>query len=107
MSTYSRILGLFVFLHLFALAYSIPPQFHALHSNRNAGTGINADMWPADVPGWKFSTTTAVPLICLMEWDSPRCREHAFNVPAPKFAPNFKFPQDPIRNTETTDSDTG
>ncbi|CAD5223277.1 unnamed protein product [Bursaphelenchus okinawaensis] len=36
-----------------------------------------------------------MPIICLMEWSSPRCKEHAFDVPAPKFAPNFKFPTTP------------
>jgi hypothetical protein len=62
-------------------------------------------LWPTDTG--KRSATTSMPLICLMEWNSPKCREHAFNVPAPMFAPNFKFPQPPMLNTDETTSDTG
>jgi hypothetical protein len=84
----------------------IPPQFHALHTSQNNGMGgENPDLWVLD-PAKK--ATTAIPIICLMEWNSPKCREHAFNVPAPKFAPNFKFPKPPVLSTdETNDGDTG
>lgn len=38
-------------------------------------------------------TTTVLPILCLMEWNSPKCQEHSFNLPAPKFAPNFRLPK--------------
>lgn len=85
---------------------AIPPQFHALHSSRNSGMGASSDLWAIDAPSnRKTPTTTSIPIICLMEWNSPKCREHAFNVPAPKFAPNFKFPKPP--ETANSEDDTG
>uniref|UniRef100_A0AC35G3H7 Uncharacterized protein n=1 Tax=Panagrolaimus sp. PS1159 TaxID=55785 RepID=A0AC35G3H7_9BILA len=29
--------------------------------------------------------TTVVPILCLLEWDSPKCSNHGLRVPAPKF----------------------
>jgi hypothetical protein len=38
-------------------------------------------------------TTTVLPILCLMEWNSPKCREQSFDLPVPKFAPNFRVPK--------------
>ena len=29
--------------------------------------------------------TTVIPILCLLEWDSPRCSEHSLKVPPPRF----------------------
>ncbi|ETN79438.1 hypothetical protein NECAME_09805, partial [Necator americanus] len=31
-------------------------------------------------------TSTVLPILCLMDWHSPKCR---LNAPPPRFAPNF------------------
>lgn len=37
----------------------------------------------------EFEASTILPIICLIEWDSPKCKDQAFELPIPKFAPNF------------------
>jgi hypothetical protein len=80
------------------LVDSIPPQFHALHNKQSGFSALSGsggiDFLSPEF-GHRPTTTTLMPIICLMEVNSPKCREHAFNVPAPKFAPNYKFPRPP------------
>ncbi|VDO20738.1 unnamed protein product [Haemonchus placei] len=38
-------------------------------------------------PLWRMiMTSTVLPILCLMDWNSPKCR---LNAPPPRFAPNY------------------
>jgi hypothetical protein len=38
-------------------------------------------------PSTSFATTS-FPIICLIDWNSPKCRDQMFELPAPRFAQN-------------------
>lgn len=37
-------------------------------------------------PSPTFFTSTSLPILCLIDWHSPKCREQHYQIPAPKFA---------------------
>jgi hypothetical protein len=41
---------------------------------------------PTLVPSSASATTTALPILCLLDWSAPKCREQLVQVPAPRFA---------------------
>lgn len=61
----------------------------------NSGT---LDLTVAAMGSRSIMSSTTLPIICLMEWDSPKCREQAFELPPPKFAPNYRKFQEKQRN---------
>ncbi|CAK5075906.1 unnamed protein product [Meloidogyne enterolobii] len=36
-------------------------------------------------PSPTFFTSTSLPILCLIDWHSPKCREQHYQIPAPKF----------------------
>uniref|UniRef100_A0A1I8BPN7 Uncharacterized protein n=1 Tax=Meloidogyne hapla TaxID=6305 RepID=A0A1I8BPN7_MELHA len=37
-------------------------------------------------PSPPFLPSTSLPILCLIDWHSPKCREQHYQIPAPKFA---------------------
>ncbi|CAK5076054.1 unnamed protein product [Meloidogyne enterolobii] len=48
---------------------------------------MSAQQFPSSPsPSPTLFTSTSLPILCLIDWHSPKCREQHYQIPAPKFA---------------------